>query len=481
MSHRTHHKPATLLKSKPKRRRENKLRASWFILGSLFGTLCMAAIGSATAPRFTEMQLKALEDPAGFIQGLTSTVGKGLSSIELHTQGQELRELTRNDAILSYPATLAFTVKKGDQLGSMLTRRGVSDDEADHILDRMKPTFDPRKLPVGSSVTLVLDKDEDKEEAEPFVQSLLVTTSAISSLELKRRGEDFAVREIKEPLMDVYARAGGAITSSLYETAVDSGLPPALLQDVINAYSYDIDFQRDVKSGHSIDILFERKQTKSGIIAGYGQVIYASLNLGDRVIDIYRYTDNSGFSTFYTAKGDSIRKALLKTPINGARVSSGFGMRMHPILGYSTMHRGMDFAAGMGTPVYAAGDGVVEYAGRKGAYGNYLRISHNNKYDTAYGHLSRFAKGVVPGKRVKQGQVVAYVGNTGRSTGPHLHYEILANGEQINPSGVKFKTGQSLQGKELADFKQKVSAIQSTLAGLPRLKTQVADAPAAQN
>ncbi len=209
-----------------------------------------------------------------------------------------------------------------------------------------------------------------------------------------------------------------------------------------------------------MDVLFERFETKDGEVAGHGDVIFADLDLGDRDLRIYRYVDKNGNVDYYNEKGESVRKALPKTPINGAQITSGYGMRNHPILGYSKMHRGVDFGAPTGTPIYAAGDGVVEFVGQKGGYGNYLRIKHNNKYASAYAHISRFASGVAPGHRVKQGQIIAYVGSTGMATGPHLHYEILVNNEQVNPSNVKFKTGNVLGGKELVAFRKNMHHIE---------------------
>jgi murein DD-endopeptidase MepM/ murein hydrolase activator NlpD len=212
-------------------------------------------------------------------------------------------------------------------------------------------------------------------------------------------------------------------------------------------------------------VLVERLQLEDGTVVGYGNVLYANLDLGDRSLPVFRYKDKGGNVDYYNAKGESLRKALLRTPINGARITSGFGMRMHPLLGYSKMHRGVDFGALAGTPIYAAGDGVIDMAGANGSYGNYVRIKHDGKYSTAYAHASRIAAGIKKGVKVKQGQVIAYVGSTGRSTGAHLHYEILAGNDQINPSGVKFKTGSTLSGKDLAAFKSQVSSVQAQLKG----------------
>jgi murein DD-endopeptidase MepM/ murein hydrolase activator NlpD len=206
-------------------------------------------------------------------------------------------------------------------------------------------------------------------------------------------------------------------------------------------------------------------------VASNGNFVFSELNLGGRVLKIFRYTDKNGNSDFYNEKGESIRKALMKTPINGARITSGYGMRNHPISGYTKMHRGIDFGAPIGTPIYAAGDGVVQAASVRNGYGNYLKIKHNSQYSSAYAHLSRYASGIAPGKHVKQGQIVAYVGMTGAATGPHLHYEILVNNVQVNPANVKFKTGTVLQGKELVAFRENMNKIEARLASISRGNT----------
>jgi murein DD-endopeptidase MepM/ murein hydrolase activator NlpD len=283
----------------------------------------------------------------------------------------------------------------------------------------------------------------------------------------------FEVKKIATPVDRKMARAGGRINSSLYETGISSGIPANLLADVINAYSYDVDFQRDIQPGDAVDVLFERIETKDGTIVGHGNILFAELALSGKTMKVYRYVDKSGNAGYYNEKGESVRKALLRTPINGAKITSGFGMRNHPLLGYSRMHRGVDFGAPTGTPIYAAGDGVVDFLGHKGGYGNYLRIKHNGKYASAYAHISRYAKGIANGRHVKQGQVIAYVGATGMATGPHLHYEILVNNAQVNPSKVKFKTGNVLQGKELASFHKNMEQIHAALNHTPR-KTDMA-------
>lgn len=395
-----------------------------------------------------------------------------LPADEQITEAEELQlieplELVAAVPEISYPLVQTLVVESGDNFISLLGKSGVGAKEAHNVLDAMRPKYNPRAMRAGDSMTVTLDRDEETQDI--VVTELSTAISPLSTLVITR-GDNGALKlaQIDKAVTTHLARAGGRISSSLYETIVGGGMPVALVAEIIKAYSYDVDFQRDIRAGDEIDVVFERKQTDDGDVAGYGRVLYASLSTGNKDLRIYRYTDSQGFSDYYNAKGESVRKGLLRTPINGARISSGFGNRRHPILGYNKMHKGVDFAAPTGTPVYAAGDGVVNFVGRKGGYGNYVQIKHNNQYASAYAHLSRFASGIKNGQRVKQGQIIAYVGSTGASTGPHLHYEIHANGRQVNPANVKFKTGNVLGGKELAAFKRNVGTLQAQLDAMPK-------------
>jgi murein DD-endopeptidase MepM/ murein hydrolase activator NlpD len=205
--------------------------------------------------------------------------------------------------------------------------------------------------------------------------------------------------------------------------------------------------------------MYEQYETADGTRVKTGNLVYARLQVNGEDIPIYRYEMKNGDVNYFTADGVSVRKALMSTPIDGARLSSGFGMRKHPVLGYNKMHKGIDFAAPTGTPIYAAGDGTIERLGQWSTYGNYIRIRHNSDIKTAYAHMSRFAKGLSAGSRVKQGQVIGYVGATGRVTGAHLHYEVLENDTQINPKSVKLPLGETLRGAELASFKAQAQTI----------------------
>jgi murein DD-endopeptidase MepM/ murein hydrolase activator NlpD len=289
----------------------------------------------------------------------------------------------------------------------------------------------------------------------------------------------FGAREVVKALKAIDARARGTIEGSLYLSAKAAGIPEAVIVDLIRIYSYDVDFQREVRAGDQFDLLYTNYIDDNGEALKSGAIQYAELTLsGDRK-PLYRFTTGDDQATdYFTAKGTSGKRMLMRTPVDGARLTSGFGLRRHPILGYNKLHRGVDFGAASGTPVMAAGNGVVEKASWFGGYGQYVRLRHVNSYSTGYAHLSRFARGVAPGARVRQGQVIGYVGTTGRSTGPHLHYEVLINARQINPMGVKLPTGRTLGGQDLAAFQENVARI-ATLLQEPALVAQSELVPAA--
>lgn len=458
--------------------RAGKLRLAWFILGMAFGIGCSVAFSPTALPQLVADSLPATEAMEN-TDGTEVSAQAGPEAAETlqnetdmaSTDAPEVPELAAAELApmlppvaepVAYPLTKDLVVASGDTFVTLMGKAGIGAQESHNMLDAMGKKFNPRSLGVNDKVAITLDKPEGS--ASPVVTKLSIAVSNASFLEINRGGKgEYNVKQVDVPVVKKLARAGGNIDSSLYETMVKGGMPSSLVGEIIKAYSYDVDFQRDIHGGDSIDVVFERTQTEDGKPVAYGNIIYASLDLGDRELRIYRYTDKAGNTEYFNAKGESVRKALLKTPINGARISSGFGMRNHPILGYSKMHKGVDFAAPTGTPIYAAGDGTVAFVGRKGGYGNYLQIKHNAQYASAYAHLSRFATGIAPGKKVKQGQIVAYVGTTGQSTGPHLHYEILMAGAQVNPSNVKFKTGTILAGAELKSFKRNVETLQAQL------------------
>ena len=271
--------------------------------------------------------------------------------------------------------------------------------------------------------------------------------------------DDSFIYEIKEiPLITEKIFVSGKIKTSLYKAMKDQGLSEIVINEIIRIYSFDVDFQRDIYEGDKFEMIFTKKTDKDGETVQIEDPKYLMLSSRGTPLFYYLY-DTDEFSEYFDEKGKGMTKSLMKTPINGARLSSSYGMRKHPISGYNKMHKGVDFAAPSGTPIFAAGNGVIEYAGRNGGYGKYIRIRHDSTYKTAYAHLKSYKKGMSSGVRVKQGDVIGYVGSTGKSTGPHLHYEIIVNGVQINPATLKLPSGRKLNEQQLNEFKSLVLRI----------------------
>ena len=248
--------------------------------------------------------------------------------------------------------------------------------------------------------------------------------------------------------------SGVRLYQSIYETALRNKVPTAVIEDMVRIYSYDVDFQRKVQPGDSFDVFFAGEDEGTANTEKT-EVLFASLTVGGETKKYYRFqTPDDSVVDFYDETGKSAKKFLVRKPVNNAIMRSGFGGRRHPILGYTKMHTGVDWATPYGTPIFASGNGVVEKVGWEGGYGKYVRLKHNNGYETAYGHMSAFAKGMEPGKRVRQGQVIGFVGSTGMSTGAHVHYEILVNGRFVDPMRVKLPRGRSLEGPVMAGFEK---------------------------
>lgn len=366
--------------------------------------------------------------------------------------------------------------KSGDTLTAMLVTAGVERRDAVAAIDAMRNVFDPRRIRPGHEVNIVFERATVSDTPGDFM-GFTMTPSFDREVEVARAAEGgFAAIEIERTLTHTPARASGSIGSSLFFDGEKAGIPVPVLIELIRAYSWDVDFQRDIWPGDTFDVMWQRVYDDAGNLVSNGDVLYAKLTLTGTPRVIYRHEMADGDVDYFDEKGQSARKALMRTPIDGARLSSRYGKRKHPILGYTKMHRGVDFAASIGTPIYAAGDGRIEMAGRNGAYGNYIRIRHNSDYSTAYAHLSRFARGTAKGKRVRQGQVIGYVGNTGRTTGPHLHYEILRGGKQTNPLKVRMPSGKKLKGKELARFEERRAELDAVFAKLAG-QTELAGTP----
>ena len=257
------------------------------------------------------------------------------------------------------------------------------------------------------------------------------------------------------------------IKNSLYKSAIDKKIHPNIIVQFAQIYGFQVDFQRDIQKNDSFQIVYEQYKNEENKIVDFGNILYANLILQGKSLELYHFnSEKDKINDHFEANGQSIKKTLMKTPINGARLSSSYGMRKHPILGYNKMHQGTDFAAPMGTPIMASGTGVVLKAGWCGGGGNCVKIRHNSTYSTVYAHMSKFARGVKKGLRVNQGQVIGYVGSTGMSTGPHLHYEVIKNGKKINSQTLKLPSGKKLKGKTREEFelvKIKINVLKSEL------------------
>ena len=368
-------------------------------------------------------------------------------------------------------------VKSGDTMLKILADVGADEKDVFTILTAMKKVFNPKAIATGDHITIKYKvkisydskqlETEGSADRKAIINSVEIAPSPEQQIVVSRKEDgEYDAREVQVKLLRYVSRYFGTLKNGLFVDGVEAGISPTSMMNMINLYSYDVDFQRDIRGGDKFEMLVESFYTEDGKKIKDGNVLFSSLTLQNRAIDIYMHKVD-GKIEYFDAKGNSVRKSLLRTPINGARVSSTFGMRRHPILGYSKMHKGTDFAASTGTPILAAGSGTITYFGVKGGYGNFVQIRHTPDYSTAYGHASKFNKKFRVGSPVKQGDVIAYVGTTGRSTGPHLHFELLYKGTQINPAKVKTTSGLRLSGKELARFEVDKSEIDKYRKNIP--------------
>jgi murein DD-endopeptidase MepM/ murein hydrolase activator NlpD len=375
----------------------------------------------------------------------TSTLPEALDeSLPEEGQTEALADLDRK----------VVEVGRGDTLLGLLVNAAVPRIDAHDAIEALRSVFDPRRLQVGQEIALLFQQEAGSDRRFMGLELEPDAERAVSVARIE--GDGYEAVSVDKALERRKTAAAAVIDSSLFEAGASVGVPIPVMAAMIRAYSYDVDFQRDIQPGDEFQVMYERYFTDNGAAARDGDILYAALTLGGKQMELYRYKTRDGVVDYFNRQGESIRKALLRTPIDGARVSSKFGMRRHPILGFSKMHAGMDFAAPTGTPIYAAGNGVIEEIGPKSGFGNYVRVKHNQQIATAYAHLSKFGQGMRRGGQVQQGDIIGYVGTTGRSTGPHLHYEVLRGGRQINPMSVELPSGIALEGRELAAFKHHV-------------------------
>jgi murein DD-endopeptidase MepM/ murein hydrolase activator NlpD len=385
------------------------------------------------------------------------------------------------------------TVKKGDSITSILRELGASPEEAKAIAYTLGAKGRDGGLKEGQKVRILMVPATQAPGArlQPY-RVMVANDAAIEAVAaLSDMGKYVAV-DVQS--MNTVAEAAAAadedddddgtgvrLYQSIYETALRNKVPANVIEDMIRIYSYDVDFQRKVQPGDSFDV-FYAGEDEGATSTEKNEVLYASLTVGGETKKYYRFqTTDDSVVDFYDETGKSAKKFLVRKPVNNAIMRSGFGGRRHPILGYVKMHTGVDWATPYGTPIFASGNGVIEKVGWEGGYGKYIRIKHNNGYETAYGHMSAFAKGSEPGKRVRQGQVIGFVGSTGLSTGAHVHYEILVNGRFVDPMRIKLPRGRSLEGPILAGFEKERDRLEGMMNNRGGSGARVSDATGATN
>ena len=371
---------------------------------------------------------------------------------------ENIKEITKNNEFFIFKDFLIskinspyqeinYIIKNNDTVEKILKKFKIRDKDIQNIALELKK----KKLSniySGRKLSLILKKLENGNNT---VVNLIYPISNTSSVEIRKSQNNFIV---KENILQLYKKevvVKNIIKNNLYSSAVETGVEPNIIIEFARVFGFEVDFQRDIRKGDWFEIFYEKFEDENNRVRDTGKIIYASMYVNGEEINLYNFKYNNE-EEYYDIKGKSITKSLMKTPINGARLSSSFGMRKHPILGYNKMHRGTDFAAPSGTPIMASGSGTVTRARWCGGGGNCVKIKHNSTYETVYAHMKAFAKGIREGKKVKQGQIIGYVGSTGLSTGPHLHYEVIVNGKKVNSQRLKLPSGKTLKGEERQQF-----------------------------
>ncbi|WP_292108764.1 M23 family metallopeptidase [Brevundimonas sp.] len=363
---------------------------------------------------------------------------------------------------LGAPEAIPVQIRRGETFEQAVRRTGVAADEASAVAATLSNAMDVASIPAGQRFETAIAKPRGG-RGDARLIGLTMRTGPASQLTVSRSFDGaLRLRALEEKVTHETVVLSGKVEGSLSRTARREGAPAGIARAAARLFSHKFDLERDIRASDEFRYVFDRTVTESGRTIGSGDLLYAEL----KGVAFYRFQrPGSAKVEYFDATGKNTRSAFMRTPLErGFRVSSSFGFRRHPIAGYRKMHQGIDFAAGMGTPVIAPADGVVVEARRWGGYGNWLRIRHSNGLESGYGHLSRYASGIRAGQRVRQGQVVAYVGSTGASTGPHLHYEIWRRGQRINPAGVRTEEGTVLSGAELAAFRAEKARIDRIIA-----------------
>jgi len=364
------------------------------------------------------------------------------------------------DELLAGAETKTLTVGRGDTLLSLFTKAGTEPSEAGEIIDAFSAIFAAKDLKSGQELRFsMVPAPSDTGQMEPVKVSIFDNGSHLATVARNRQGEYVASTEavgndVKAPA----ASSRATLYAAFYHAALEQHIPADTILKLLRVHSYDVDFKQKVKAGDTFEMFFD-----GGNDDEVGELLYTSMTIDGQDRKFYRFRTPDDVVDYYDEQGNSAKKFLMRNPVKGGRFTSGFGDRRHPLLKYLKMHTGVDWAAPTGTPILAAGDGTVEQVGGKGGYGNYIRLRHANGFSTAYGHMSRYAAGVVPGVAVKQGQVIGYVGSTGMSTGPHCHFEVLVNSKFVNPMTIQVPRGLQLNGRQLAEFQRERGRIEALM------------------
>lgn len=362
---------------------------------------------------------------------------------------------------MSNPEAVPVQVRPGETFEQAVARTGVGVEEARDVVRTLAAAYDVVNIRAGLRFETAISRPRVG-RGDARLIGLTMRTGPATQLTVSRSFDGaLRLRELEENVSQETTVASGEIHGSLYQSAAQLGANSRIVAQAVQLFAHKLDFARDIKAGDDFTLVFDRTVTESGRTVETGDLLYAEV----KGTVFYRFKpEGATQAQYFDAEGKNIRGFLLRTPIDGARISSNYGVRRHPISGYRRMHQGTDFAAPSGTPVFSAADGVVVEARRWGGYGNWVRIRHTGGWETGYAHLSRFARGLRPGQRVSQGQVVAYVGSTGASTGPHLHYELWRNGQRTNPNGARVPQGTILAGRDLTAFRAEKARIDGLIA-----------------
>ncbi len=397
---------------------------------------------------------------------LAISFGENLVNKKNEIEGTKIKKepiLDEEKLTINFTFVQKYLLNEGDTFTSVMKQASLEDEEIDEVIDIISKKIDLRKLKVGTLIETYTKSIDNKN----IVDEIIIYASNEKKIFVKKVKDKFVAGEDKKQLFRKLKLHEVEITNSIYESLKKIDTPDDIIMEFVQLYSFDIDFQRDIRKGNKIKIFFEIFTDAQNKFVKAGTIYFSEIVLNDESYELYRYkSDGSEFVEYFSSEGKSAIKALMKTPINGARLSSGFGMRKHPILGYNKKHQGVDFAAPTGTPIMAAGTGHVEFVGNNGGAGKYIRIKHLNGYKTSYSHLSKYASGMKKNVKVRQGQVIGFVGNTGMSTGPHLHYEVIFNGKRINPMKMKLPSGKQLKDGNLKLFLIEKERINNELSQL---------------